>query len=347
VRRAAIVALQFMRANVRVLGVIGTMVWDTIWRERQVGSPTEEWGGISYALAAADAIGAPHGLRMRPIMKLGRDLAERGFRFLRELSAIETDEAVVVVDAPNPRVELRYAGAERRCERLSGGVPPWTWEELAPLVEGCDALYVNFITGREFDLEVARRLRRAFEGPIYADIHSLMLGTGPGGERHLRPLERWAEWLRCFDVVQVNEDELGVLSAHWGDPWAFAASVVGRDTRLLFVTLGPGGAAYVMASDALPLERSRPRVLESAGPVRTGRVGVEPVEEGDPTGCGDVWGMTAFGGLIAGLDVEEAMRRANTAARTNARHRGASGLSRFLRGGIEVRGGPDPGGGRA
>ncbi len=335
-----------MGARAGVLGVIGTMVWDTIWRERQVGSPTEEWGGISYALAAADAMG-PRRFGVRPIMKLGRDLAERGFRFLRELSAIETDEAVAVVDAPNPRVELRYSQAERRCERLTGGVPPWTWEELAPRVRGCEALYVNFITGREFDLEVARRLRREFEGPIYADIHSLMLGTGPGGERRLRPLERWAEWLRCFDVVQLNEDELAVLSAHWGDPWAFAASVVGRDTRLLFVTLGSEGAAYVMTADALPLDRSRRRLLESPGPVRIGRVGVEPVEDGDPTGCGDVWGMTAFGALLGGLGVEEAVRRANAAARTNVRHRGAGGLSRVLRGGLDLPGEPKPGRGNA
>jgi sugar/nucleoside kinase (ribokinase family) len=323
-----------MRPGKRVLGVIGTMVWDTIWREQQVGSPTEEWGGISYALAAADAIGSLD-FKVRPIIKLGRDLAERGFRFLRELSVIETDETVVVVDAPNPRVELRYTAGERRCERLQGGVPAWSWQELAPRIEGCHALYVNFITGSEFDLEIARRLRRHFGGPIYADVHSLMLGTGPAGERHLRPLERWSEWLRCFDVVQLNEEELGILSAHWGDPWAFAAAVVGRETRLLFVTLGAGGSAYVTASDALPLDRSGRRVLESPGPVRTGRVDVEPVENGDPTGCGDVWGITAFRALIAGMDVEEAMRLANAAARSNASHRGATGLNRFLRGEIE------------
>jgi hypothetical protein len=38
-------------------------------------------------------------------------------------------------------------------------VPAWTWEELEPRIAGCDALYVNFITGLEFGLEVAQQVR--------------------------------------------------------------------------------------------------------------------------------------------------------------------------------------------
>lgn len=322
-----------MPDSMGILGVIGTMVWDTIWRQSDVRSPVEEWGGISYALAAADAF-TPGKTRVRPLIKLGSDLAEQGFRFLRDLSVVETDEAVAVVDAPNPRVELRYTGPARRAERLTGGVPAWTWEELGPRIAGCEALYVNFITGLEFDLEVAQQLRRGFDGPIYVDIHSLMLATGRDGERRRRSLDRWSEWLACFDVVQVNEDELAALAAHWGDPWAFAAAAVGRETRLLFVTLGAEGAAYVMAPDALPLEAVRAR-LEGPDSVRTGKVTAEAVRGGDPTGCGDVWGMTVFRALLDGHEVEAAMRRANAAASRSVAHRGASGLNSFLKGEIE------------
>ncbi|UCF21153.1 MAG: carbohydrate kinase family protein [Gemmatimonadota bacterium] len=324
-----------MQGRVRILGVIGTMVWDTIWREHDVRSPIEEWGGISYALAAADAA-AHSGFQVRPIIKLGRDLAERGLRFIRELGVIESDIAVTLVDQPNPRVELRYSGSARRSERLRGATPTWAWSDLQTRIKGCDALYVNFITGSELDLECAKELRRGFDGPIYGDMHSLMLATGPRGERSHRPLERWAEWLGCFDAVQVNEDELAVLSSHWGDPWAFAADVVGRGPRLLFVTLGARGAAYFMAESALPLERSLASQVIEGSRVRTGRVMVEPMPQGDPTGCGDVWGVSVFGALLAGLGVEEAMRLANEAARRNVAHRGASGLNRFLRGEIEL-----------
>jgi sugar/nucleoside kinase (ribokinase family) len=317
----------------RILGVLGTMVWDTIWRGSGVGSPVEQWGGISYALAAADAF-RPGKNEIRPLVKLGHDLAERGFRFLKELSVIETDEAIVVADVPNPRVELHYTGPARRSERLTGGVPAWTWEELEPRITGCDALYVNFITGREFGLEEARQLRDGFDGPIYVDVHSLTLTTRPGGERRRCTLDRWSEWLACFDVVQVNQDELAALAAYRGDPWAFAADVVGRETRLLFVTLGAEGAASVMLPEALPLGARRGR-LEELATARSGRVAVEPVVGGDPTGCGDVWGMTVFRSLLDGSELEEAMRQANAAASRSAAHRGASGLNRFLRGEID------------
>ena len=306
------------------------MVWDTIWRDSDERSPMEEWGGISYALAAADAIPALDSTIV-PIIKVGRDLAERGFRFFRDLSCIATDEGIVVVDAPNPRVELHYVGTERRHERLQGGVPAWSWPEIAPFIKGCDALYINFVTGDEFDFAVAGELRRNFDGPIYADIHSLMLATGLQGERRPRPLARSAEWFDCFDAVQVNEDELAVLAGDWSDPWEFAASVVGRNTRVLFVTLGQGGAAYVTLEGALPLREAH-GVTSDGGPAITGRLQVEPIEEGDTTGCGDVWGVTVFRALMAGKEVEEAMSLANSAARSNVYHRGATGLNRFLRG---------------
>jgi sugar/nucleoside kinase (ribokinase family) len=307
------------------------MVWDAIWRESGVGSPVEEWGGISYSLAAADAIN-PFDYKVRPIVKLGRDLAERGFDFLKELSVIESYDGISVVDELNPRVELRYTGESRRCEQIVAGVPPWTWQELAPLVDGCDALYVNFITGMEFDLPVALELRRNFEGPIYVDIHYLMMSIGPTGERHPRRLTRWSEWLSCFDAVQLNEDELAALGSPRDDPWTFAREVVGRETGMIFVTLGSGGAAYVVAPDAMPLEARR-GWQDAVSPLRSGRLEVEPVEGGDPTGCGDVWGVTAYGALLGGADVEEAVRRANSAARRNVSHSGASGLNRYLLGG--------------
>ena len=102
------------------------MVWDTIWHESDRGTPTGEWGGICYALAAAQA-SYPPDFMIRPVLKLGRDLAEQGLRFLNELSVVETDEAVSTIDAPGTRVELRYMGQVRSCERIRGVRPSWTW----------------------------------------------------------------------------------------------------------------------------------------------------------------------------------------------------------------------------
>ena len=54
--------------------------------------------------------------------------------------------------------------------------------------------------------------------------------------------------------------------------------------------------------------------------------------DGDPTGCGDVWGATYFSRLLAGDMLSDAIVAANRAAARNVEHRGASGLAQHLRG---------------
>jgi sugar/nucleoside kinase (ribokinase family) len=66
--------------------------------------------------------------------------------------------------------------------------------------------------------------------------------------------------------------------------------------------------------------------------VRTALVKAPAVETLDPTGCGDVFGAVAFARLLAGDRVETALGRAAELAARNAGFRGASGLSRHLRG---------------
>jgi sugar/nucleoside kinase (ribokinase family) len=311
------------------------MVWDTI-HARDVGrdQPIQEWGGIAYALAAADAaLGGEW--TVFPIIKIGRDLRPRAEEFLRTLPSIDGLDGVRTVEEPNNRVELFYHEIGRRCERLTGGVPGWEADEIRLVARSCDALYVNFIAGWELGLPAAAGLRAATRGPVYCDLHSLMLGVGPDGVRSLKPLADWRAWLRCFDAVQLNEDELTTLAEGWDDPWALAAEVVGPAPGAVFVTLADRGAAWV-ATRAFwerPLDSVIGGALQTAGgPLVSGRVPAERhVEQPDPTGCGDVWGATCFAALLSGAPLEEAMRRANGAAARNAAYRGATGLSEHLR----------------
>lgn len=317
----------------RTLGVVGTLVWDRIIARDGRAVPVEEWGGIAYALSALRAA-LPDDWSVLPILKVGRDLAEDAFRFLREIPGVDAS-AVVVVPEPNNRVELRYVSEERRTERLTGGVTPWTWPELAPVLDLCDALYVNFISGMEMELPSARAIRAGYAGPTYADLHSLFLGIAPTGLRVPRALQGWVDWLRCFDGVQVNEDEFELLGRDTGDPWHLAAEALGPDLKLLAVTLGPKGAAYVAGLDFHPdpFTWRRPASLARAGSARSGRVPLEGLpRSGDPTGCGDVWGATFFARLLAGDGLEVAMAAANRQAARNVEHRGARGLFRHLSG---------------
>ena len=327
--------------SVRRLGVVGTLAFDTIHDRDPARAPVEEWGGIAYALGALE-LGLEPGWEIVPILKIGRDLSEEGYHFLAGLPRVRTS-AVRVVPEANNRVELRYQDAERRTERLRGGVPPWTEAELGPLLGAFDALYVNFISGFEMSLATASWLRSRFSGPIYADLHSLFLGVTLRGERFGRELVDAAEWVQSFDAVQMNETEFELLGRAAGDPWHLAASSVGDRLGLILVTLGPVGAAYVAAPDfeADPTRWGTRTRVSGARPVRTGRVRrpVESIGE-DPTGCGDVWGATCFARLLAGDALEDAMGHANRVATRNAHLRGATALHERLAGQLS-RGGID------
>jgi hypothetical protein len=323
---------------VKRLGVISTFVWDVIFGRDPRSVPVEEWGGATYALSGLDA-GLPDDWEIVPLMKIGADLGHRAREFTRSLSRLASDAALVEVPYPNNRVELRYQSDERRTEILTGGVPGWTWLGLKPLLEtaGLDALYINFISGWELDLETAQLIRQHFRGPIYCDLHMLVMAVQPSGLRTPRPLPGVRDWCGCFDLLQVNEDEMAMMAP---DPMTLAATALHAGTRCLMVTLGKRGAVYFAASDFDHLEDlRRPRPLGAAvGPIRTALVPAERVisDGGDPTGCGDVWGATYFSRLLAGDKLGDAILAANRAAARNVEHRGATGLANHLRGKISL-----------
>ena len=341
------------------VGIIGSLVWDIIHGRDPLAPPVEEWGGIAYALAGLDA-SLPSDWEIVPLIKVGRDLSGQAQDLLRGMARLTPGGRCVEVMAPNNRVVLYYQSAERRCERMAGGVPGWTWGELGPMVRDLDAIYLNFISGFELCLGTAQALRQGFKGPIYADLHSLFLGMQQDGIRVLRPLPDASTWFGCFDFVQLNEDEMQQLTP---DPLSLAAQVLGAGVSLLTVTLGPKGVAYVAAPG---FDRLAGRVPPGPGTrgagggsgeagkwavtlgepeakrggqssnvgtaVRSALIKAPSVEALDPTGCGDVFGAAAFARLLVGDRVEAALQHAAGLAARNAGFRGASGLSRHLRG---------------
>jgi hypothetical protein len=321
------------------VGVIGSLVWDLIYGRDPLAPPVEEWGGIAYALAGLDASLTPD-WEIVPLIKVGRDLSREAQQLLNGLSRLAPGGRCVEVTAPNNRVVLHYQSTERRCERMAGGVPGWTWAELGPMVRDLDAIYLNFISGFELCLGTAQALRQGFHGPIYADFHSLLLGMQQDGMRVLQPLPDAADWFGCFDLVQLNEDEMNQLSP---DPLTLSAQALAAGVSLLTVTLGPRGVAYVAAPgfDGLADRRTGGQaegyllgsVRPSGGPtVRSALIPAPSIETLDPTGCGDVFGAAAFARLLSGDSVETALRHATALGARNAGFRGARGLTSHLRG---------------
>jgi len=319
-------------SRTRKLGVLGTFVWDTIWTLADVraGRPFETWGGVAYSLAAA-AAARPSGWKIVPLARVGADLSDEAHAFMAALPGLSPGPGILTVPEPNNRVELRYTDAARRGERLTGGVDAWTWDELEPRIAGLDALYVNFLSGFEMGLETAERLRASFHGPLYCDLHSLFLGCPGKGERQPRKLPEWERWAACFDAVQLNADELGEI----GEPGEAMEARIGRilsaGPGLVLVTLGDRGAVTASRPHfpADPLSWPAHRGSSSPAPASFENHPVSPAE-GDPTGCGDVWGITCFASLLAGSTVTAAVSRAQAAALRKLSHRGATGLYEHL-----------------
>src|SRR5256885_3365135 len=225
------------------VGVMGSFVWDVIHGRDPRDAPVEEWGGITYALSALDAALSPE-WEFVPVLKVGSDLADSARNFVAHLDRAAPDAAPIEVPHPNNRVVLYYQSDERRCEKLTGGVPKWHWLGLKPLLADLDALYINLISGFELDLEAGQPIKHPFRRPIYCDLHSLLLAVQPDGMRTLQPLPNPAAWMRCFDFVQVNEDEMSMMAP---DPMALAAIAFANGVKSLSVTLGIPGVAYFAA----------------------------------------------------------------------------------------------------
>lgn len=314
------------------LGVVGTMVWDTI-HGPDGGDPVEDWGGIAYSLAAWEAV-APPGWGLVPIIKVGEDLREAAVGFLSTLTGLSSVEFVRPVPEANNRVSLFYHDRSRRCERLTGGVPGWRAAEIEQAALSCDALYVNFISGWELDLEAAQLVGTGFAGPTWCDIHSLILGVSSGGIREPRPLEDRKAWLGAFDLVQVNEDELDSLAPGDGTRQDRLRDLLSDGPDAVFLTRGSAGAEWVARTGT---RWSPPLIAASdreAG-LDTGAVPVEaiaPAGSTDPTGCGDVWGISCFASLLEGAPLADAVRTANLLAAATAAGQGTAGLARELAG---------------
>jgi sugar/nucleoside kinase (ribokinase family) len=140
--------------------------------------------------------------------------------------------------------------------------------------------------------------------------------------RVARPLPEAPAWFGCFDVVQLNEDELHLVGS---DPLAVAAAALGQGVRALCVTLGPRGAAYFtgnpIRTELIPVPVAHPLAFDRII---------------DPTGCGDVFGGAVVSALLGGAAIQDAIRMGNQLGARNVTHRGATGLRDHLLGKLSV-----------
>jgi sugar/nucleoside kinase (ribokinase family) len=281
--------------------------------------PVRSLGGIFYSLSALAAL-APAPSQVVPALRVGADAAA----LIRSaVAALGLDLRFVrATPARQNRVRLRYTSSERRIEVLRGGVPSLSTRELGPFLREIDALYVNFVAGNELRFPALRSLRRSFRGPLYADLHSLLLGRRRSGTRFPRPLPGWRDWVACCDAIQCNLDEAALLC---GLPAGGARPRGAEVERLAREILRLGPSLLVVTDGPRPVR---------AWEARAGRLRLVPPRvrrSADPTGCGDVLGA-AFCALrfLEGLSVRRALRRAVGAASRAAARLGTGDLAADL-----------------
>jgi sugar/nucleoside kinase (ribokinase family) len=112
--------------------------------------------------------------------------------------------------------------------------------------------------------------------------------------------------------------------------------------QFLAMTAGSRGVIYFAApgfEQLADLTKLRAAMVPHTGAIRTAKISASASREknGDPTGCGDVWGATYFSRLLAGETFIEAIGKAMVAAARNVDHKGATGLANHLRGELSVR----------
>src|SRR5436305_15071879 len=129
------------------------------------------------------------------------------------------------------------------------------------------------MSGWERDLESCQRMRQNFSGPMYCDLHMKVHAVQPDGWRVLQPLPNIDQWCRCFDLLQMNEDEVTTVAR---DPMELAATAMMAGVRCHTDTLGSRGAVYFAAPgfDRLANLESSRAAHSDVGPLRTALVPV-------------------------------------------------------------------------
>ena len=287
------------------IGVIGSINRDTIYRAD--GSTIESWGGILYNLHFLNQSGVGD---IYPVANLGSDGYKSIMAILGHIKNIKTDYINQVTE-PNNHCFLHYHDQSHKCEILKGGVPVLTFKRIEPLL-ACDAVIVNFISGRDVGLKALERFRAEYKGTIYMDIHSLTLGrrrVEGGYKRFLRRPPFWRRFAACADIVQINEAEFELLS---GKPFVentvkeFYRDLLPR-CQCLIITQGRQGAAVISGK--------RSAKLYTVPPIAVKKVY-------DTTGCGDAFAAGFIADFMVSKDYFCAAESANRAAASRCRVKG-------------------------
>lgn len=297
------------------IALIGSINRDTI--RTPDGLTTESYGGLLYSILSLTAL-VDGRAEIFPVCNVGQDVQEAVAGLLDRCPFVRRD-GLRFVPGRNNHCFLDYDAEGRKQETLQGGVPPLTFENLSPFL-ACDALCFNFITGFELSLETFQRVRASTDALILMDVHSLTLGIDGQRRRFWRRPPDWEGWVACAAVVQMNEQEAGLL-------WEADVTTEGGLRRLGEHVLSLGPSVLIVTRGACgsdALFRRADGGIESVH--ADAHAPGPPVDE---TGCGDVFLMGFTAEYLRSRDVRRASVFANRAAGANCCLRGIEEIGRI------------------
>ena len=129
------------------LGVVGTLVWDTIVRDDRPTS-VEEWGGIGYALEAF-SVALPEEWEVCPLVKVGKDLSESALRYI-QLGVSHPSAISFALSAPYDRTRNPFADVRIKPKPPKGIWKYVPYKDAVATIEACTSQYTSRIGWQVF-----------------------------------------------------------------------------------------------------------------------------------------------------------------------------------------------------
>jgi sugar/nucleoside kinase (ribokinase family) len=161
-----------------------------------------------------------------------------------------------------------------------------------------DGILINMITGFDISLEQLQYIRKNSSALIYFDIHTFSRGLGENYVRNFRLIPDFDQWLKCLDIVQVNQFELFTISKKESEP-EIVEEIISLGVQYFCITKGEQGAKVYYNHN---------------GEINSYFISARKVNNPHLIGCGDVFGAAFFYSYIRKRDVIESINTAIKAA---------------------------------
>ncbi|MCK4966305.1 carbohydrate kinase family protein [bacterium] len=223
------------------IGIIGSFCLDHIFLYE--GGKRKGIGGIYWSLIILSNLIKDSGT-LYIYSKIGEDFYSRILNTLGSYKNIDTG-GLIKVSQPHNNVYLHYYSKLERREFSVNVLPHMRFTDFK-FSPDLDFLFINFISGRELKLQTLQKIRKSVTCPVYIDFHSLSLGIRKDGLRYMRPFPGWKQWLKCGDIIQMNEKEGALLFGKEliskRDYLRFGKQILSNGSKVFLLTLGEKGS---------------------------------------------------------------------------------------------------------